>query len=1304
MNGWIETNNPGLFSQVSDTDVILRSSTTGGNVVLGNGSKFIAGMYVSSNLVGVRGVPSGDHALEVIGGSFAVVPPPPPDSACDGRSVVIDHDRLVMTFSSNARFTVDRDCVDVRHQTLVAGKVDAHSVSSAAFFKTGDEFEIRIVRVYNPSSYDIDVEGLSTKTVQDLVGRTVSIGPSLVTIESVEQFGKSHHLGIRPYSYHHHHHPHGGLKPFALGPARMTVVDTSLMTLDKLGPIRSRSQGVETPLITNSAKVYHASCDGRQVLEIGLRRAPTTLAENALVRLKVTGASPRDNELNLFRVVRSADLAVVLALFDNVGEVADAYPSIVNELVGRVGVSVVIASVRSTERRETLLGAQVSFQTNKVVVDFNQREALKDYVVSAMDVDLGGGESTVRVVPVGQQVIAAAASSMQTRVVFNTMAKSLGLMFTGASRSVSVLLSGAPFRILRARPLPPTTSINLLQIALAASVRVAYDDLSAGIASIVASSSSSSSAYVVIRRADGVSRTWRLRDFDCRPNDGEISLSVDDEDEQCDYGADETVHVLAYRPETIVALAVDRTIDAVVLDRPLGVNVSGAGRVRAGSALSVGGPVDAASVVLLDAEGGAAATLSVDAEGRAQLSADHVRIRADDMDASGTSASFADVDASGGAVLCDDLVAGCVLTVLSRTALPPDPTRAPKNAYDYDVGETIASFESSAVDVPDGADSAYVTDDDGRRAKFSVKSSSSSSHHPSSSSTHVQFWTPDLAAVGALDLAGRLRVTFCSGGGGQRPHTSSSFSLDVVSISDDGYGKYDLTVDAIGEMIQYVGRTVSVGKVSDKAPKNAFLVEAVDPVGSAGTRAELQLVAGDAPDWGTGDRLEVRALETPFSIDLRETLEDVSFATGMDGSHRMSFRPSGARSFFFSMLPPGVLDTNGRSCVGSITIKDAVVRPTSGPVRNGNRVELVVADDMSTAMVASCSRIVSRIVLNGAPLELVGRAKAVGLHGAEVAVNSVSSQGTLRKLRDRRRDDGAAEATLFVQGRPWRLASIVDVDRYTAVLSLKRLEPPLAGEDLLDLRSGSIVYVLPVSVGGSRSISCDIVRAGVVTVGSTEGLETIVRNDNGRMILEESLMLSAREPYSRFRKNLHVQGCLVAETISHVSDRVFKTDIRDRDPAVDLAIVRDIRLHEYMFLDRDGPRAEFGVIADELERVLPEAVAQVEGFVPDIRAKATYNRSGFLVIAGLFESVIARSLRLQVRSTSSPNSSWVEVRAGLCYESDGTTYVGLEQDERLDVGDYDVYGTWGTYKVASTTHLLLCCLNAIKALRGTSSP
>ena len=105
MNGWIETQNPGVFADVGRDDIILRSSTISGSVVVGNSSKLVGGLYVRDNNVGIRGLPLDGVALTVSGDLVVNV--------ANGDSMSFTSQGLDIGFSNSNALSITRESLSM---------------------------------------------------------------------------------------------------------------------------------------------------------------------------------------------------------------------------------------------------------------------------------------------------------------------------------------------------------------------------------------------------------------------------------------------------------------------------------------------------------------------------------------------------------------------------------------------------------------------------------------------------------------------------------------------------------------------------------------------------------------------------------------------------------------------------------------------------------------------------------------------------------------------------------------------------------------------------------------------------------------------------------------------------------------------------------------------------------------------------------------------------------------------------------------------------------------------------------------
>jgi hypothetical protein len=94
--------------------------------------------------------------------------------------------------------------------------------------------------------------------------------------------------------------------------------------------------------------------------------------------------------------------------------------------------------------------------------------------------------------------------------------------------------------------------------------------------------------------------------------------------------------------------------------------------------------------------------------------------------------------------------------------------------------------------------------------------------------------------------------------------------------------------------------------------------------------------------------------------------------------------------------------------------------------------------------------------------------------------------------------------------------------------------------------------------------------------------------------------------------SIRANGCIVASEFHAVSDKRIKTNIKERDTAEDLKLINNLKDVNYNYIDviEKGNRRRTGFIAQEVEKILPDAVNKISGIIPDIYVmsiKVKYN-------------------------------------------------------------------------------------------------
>jgi len=98
--------------------------------------------------------------------------------------------------------------------------------------------------------------------------------------------------------------------------------------------------------------------------------------------------------------------------------------------------------------------------------------------------------------------------------------------------------------------------------------------------------------------------------------------------------------------------------------------------------------------------------------------------------------------------------------------------------------------------------------------------------------------------------------------------------------------------------------------------------------------------------------------------------------------------------------------------------------------------------------------------------------------------------------------------------------------------------------------------------------------------------------------------------------SVQAEGMLLGEIVAVYSDARIKTDLHVSDTAKDLETLMDIEITDYHYKDKvasnNGPQKK--VIAQQVEKVYPQAVSQISGLVPDVFKKAAV-KDGWVELA-----------------------------------------------------------------------------------------
>lgn len=1269
MYGWIETHSANVFADTDAHDVVLRTDTLAGKLVFGNDSHRVAGMYIAGNNVGVRCVPDAAQALDVRGDArlrTASTFERPWErelalSAADGLVLRMGSDADVATVVNEDGVRIG-DLTQLRHDgtTLLDTAVVGRRI-----FKVKKELPgVRLVRVGVAS---VCLVGVFADQLE--APCTIELQGHVLDVQRVETLVDSLQLTLA-----------GPPPRLAIGDAMLLrVLDPELMTLGRFGRMFADVATHELELVTDSVSSRIEDDSGRTLLEV-----EAELKGGDVVAFFERGG-PSHVELegdgferpNLWRCVaarfdrESGLVSLALAMHDNATRPADAFPQLLASLVDRTSVSLRVVALqadRAHARRIAVRDVAVSFQAQRMVVDWQP----------ALDAVFAPG----------------AASPVLHRLDLQNGTAVLPLRTVrGAGNKLLAELVRAPRSGLAAGRVPELLVDVAGAMAVVLQTEYPADGSGARLLLDGLPPGDGDTWTTLWTHARGTSTLWSVRDSHVSIGGArELQLAFAGDaarDAHARLDAGDVVWLLGFR-----ALASERVRCAteVAIHAPrfaVRGELEAAGEARLSAGLRIGADEATAARVCSDED-----ALLLEHGRRVAVAAPELELR---QGCALRCGALGTVLSDAGTLSVADAVSDAYYTTVATATVPSDPTRAFGTEFDADVGEyvTYLVLPDASLPAPDAL--ARCTDAfvDGRR--FDLK-------------------PPRLQIAGAdwpaswPDPGRAFDVRFCAKRDPRADYEDASSAAAFVrlkanaTLGADGRS-LELTVDgaaSTAHLAMQLGRLVALDTAAVVRPAllrhrvaNAFLVAACEPVAENAWRLSLEALAGysdvgDAlPALRFGVAIALRPLDAaPLQLARQVRATQVGFRATPDDGLVMHFVPdagsSALRGAALNVLTLPVRDDPQGSRVGARWVRTSAWLPHADALDVGLDAGAEPAALATSAGETTLLYSVRGVACRAMHCMLIGGTGDLRLTARLPDLTQLNAPA-LREY---------VGATLFVEGRPWRVRSVRpgDADLFDVELHLSRGFPVA---EVLSFAAGDTIVLLPC-----RSRRRDVVRAAALEAATIAvgGRHTIEARD-GALVLEESLALARDATHARFTTNLHVEGTLVAEAVSHVSDRAFKTDVARRAPEADLALLRDLEVYDYKFLDRGGARAEVGVLAHELEALLPGAVQQMSGFVPNVYSRARYD--GFLIVDGAHAATLQPGCRLQIAQQQAPPAAWFSVEVVSAVETDdrAATYVTLA--EPLPAGHattFFVYGTWTDYKVANTTALLMTCLNAIKAL------
>jgi hypothetical protein len=258
---------------------------------------------------------------------------------------------------------------------------------------------------------------------------------------------------------------------------------------------------------------------------------------------------------------------------------------------------------------------------------------------------------------------------------------------------------------------------------------------------------------------------------------------------------------------------------------------------------------------------------------------------------------------------------------------------------------------------------------------------------------------------------------------------------------------------------------------------------------------------------------------------------------------------------------------------------------------------------------------------------------------------------------------------------------------------------PFRSNDITNL--GSVCYT-----SGSLSVGTNIagerltVAGGASVVGKLLIKDALVASNNDAYfpllfsgnIFTMGGALSCTPTQVTLLQNTTINGTIVANDFLKYSDRRIKKNINVSSGLKDYELIKRIQIKDFKFKELAG--AQKGVIAQELEMLIPDAVKEKKGFMPSICRIGYATSSGSIAICGGdldFEIHVGRRLQIKIGTNTRI------VRVTHIRKKKNSMFIGTSEQYPVGTQIY-VRGPYGRVKVVNKDYLLMTLFNATKYL------
>lgn len=303
----------------------------------------------------------------------------------------------------------------------------------------------------------------------------------------------------------------------------------------------------------------------------------------------------------------------------------------------------------------------------------------------------------------------------------------------------------------------------------------------------------------------------------------------------------------------------------------------------------------------------------------------------------------------------------------------------------------------------------------------------------------------------------------------------------------------------------------------------------------------------------------------------------------------------------------------------------------------------------------------------------------------------------------------------------WRIKNIV-INGARAFIDLSKASGETMNmNDAYTIRS-RIVYMLPfkfqsLTMLGNEKDNCFIKNAlgigtNIITETLTVNGSASVKNQikfydesslghayiklyNDKLDINNTIFVDQNEV--SIQNSTVVKGVMTANDFLSVSDRMLKKNITSCDPHEDLDLIMKLDIKEYEFIDQQVSTGQKkGVIAQDIERILPGIVSTTWGFIPSVYKQArVINQLCIKLVETCDASHLKRDTPIKLVLNGHEHVAKV-LKVAL------KSKPKIILKEPLPSAFLDqkvfVYGHYGKYKTLDKDYLFMTTMNSVKEL------